>query len=77
MRKYNIAIIVFSFDFESEMCRLVPLCVHKKECAWKKYELNFGVSLKLCFNILVTIFWKLFHLFFQVITFLYYTFLMF
>jgi hypothetical protein len=23
----------FQFDFEGEMCCLVPLCVHKKECA--------------------------------------------
>jgi hypothetical protein len=38
MKKYNIVVVVFNFDFESEMNFLVPLCVHERECAWKKYE---------------------------------------
>jgi len=33
MKKYNIVVIVFNFDFEGEMNYLVPLCVHEKECA--------------------------------------------
>jgi hypothetical protein len=31
-------VVVFNFDFESEMNFLVPLCVHEKECVWKRYE---------------------------------------
>jgi hypothetical protein len=38
MRIYNIVVIVFSFDFEGEMNYLVPLCVHERECASKRYE---------------------------------------
>jgi hypothetical protein len=38
MKKYNIVVIVFSFDFEGKMNYLIPLCVHEKECALKKYE---------------------------------------
>jgi hypothetical protein len=30
MRKYNIVVIVFSFDFEGEMNYLLPLCVHER-----------------------------------------------
>jgi hypothetical protein len=33
MKKYNIVVIVFNFDFEGEMNYLVPICVHEKECA--------------------------------------------
>jgi hypothetical protein len=33
MRKYNIVVIVFIFDFEGEMNCVVPLCVHERECA--------------------------------------------
>jgi hypothetical protein len=33
MKKYNIVVIVFNFDFEGEMNYLVPLCVHEKGCA--------------------------------------------
>ncbi len=47
MRKYNnIVVIVCNSNFESEMCCLIPVCVHERECAFKKYELNFVVSLK-------------------------------
>ncbi len=42
---------------------LVPLCVHERKCAWKKYEFIFGVPLKLFCNILIAVFLKLFHLF--------------
>jgi hypothetical protein len=38
MRKYNIVVIVFSFDFQGEINYLVPLCVHDRGCALKKYE---------------------------------------
>ncbi len=38
MKKYNIVVIVFNFDFEGEMNYLVPLCVHEGECALKRYE---------------------------------------
>jgi len=31
--KYNIVVIVFSFDFEGKMNYLVPLCVHERKCA--------------------------------------------
>jgi len=41
MKKYNIVVIIFNFDFESEMNCLVPLCVHERECAWKRYETKF------------------------------------
>jgi len=30
MRKYNIVVIVFNFDFEGEMNYLIPLCVHER-----------------------------------------------
>jgi len=30
MRKYNIVVIVFSFDFEGEMNYSLPLCVHER-----------------------------------------------
>ncbi len=33
MMKYNIVMIIFSFDFEGEMSCLVPLFVHEKGCA--------------------------------------------
>jgi hypothetical protein len=38
MKKYNIVVIVFSFDFEGEMNYLVPLGVHERECVLKRYE---------------------------------------
>jgi hypothetical protein len=38
MKKYNIVVIVFNFDFEGEMNYLVPLCVHEREHALKRYE---------------------------------------
>jgi hypothetical protein len=38
MRKYNIVVIVFSFDFEGEMKYLVPLCVHERKYVLKRYE---------------------------------------
>jgi hypothetical protein len=28
MKKYNIVVIIFNFDFEGEMNYFVPLCVH-------------------------------------------------
>jgi hypothetical protein len=38
MRKYNIVVIVSSFDFEGEMKYLIPLCVHEITCALNRYE---------------------------------------
>jgi hypothetical protein len=38
MRKCNIVVIVFNFDFEGEMKYLAPLCVHDRECDLKRYE---------------------------------------
>jgi len=38
MRKYNIVVIVFNFDFEGEMNYLIPLSVHEKKCVLKRYE---------------------------------------
>jgi hypothetical protein len=38
MKKYNIVVIIFNSNFESEMKILIPLCVHERKCAWKKYE---------------------------------------
>ncbi len=48
---------------------LVLLCVHERECIWKKYELNFDVSLKPFFNILVGVFLKFLHCFFKLLPF--------
>jgi hypothetical protein len=38
MKIHNIVVIVLNFDFEGEMNYLVPLCVHERECASKRYE---------------------------------------
>jgi hypothetical protein len=38
MWKYNIFVIVFSFDFEGKINYLVPLCVHGRECVLKRYQ---------------------------------------
>jgi hypothetical protein len=50
MRKYNIVVIVFSFDFAGEMNYLFPLCVHERKCALKRYETKILQSFQLFIN---------------------------
>ncbi len=53
---------------------LVPLCVHKRKCAWKKYELNFDISLNFSKNIFVGVFWKFYTIFSSYCLFILYIF---
>jgi hypothetical protein len=67
--KYNIVVIIFSFDFEGEMSCLVPLFVHEKGCAWKKYDLIFSVSLFNFFKIFLFMFFEKNSFFFKLLPF--------
>ncbi len=68
MRKHNIVVIFLRFDFEGEMCRI--MCTRKRMCL-KEIWVEFWCFIEASFNIFLDVFLKLFHLFFQDITFSY------